>query len=428
MTRRRVLVALLVAAGTLLAAPPVARAQTADDFFDSNVLQEVRIFINSRDYALLRARYQENTFYPADMLWRNMRVRNVGIRSRGTGSRNPTKLGLKIEFDRYTSKQKFLGLASLVLDNLWQDPGLIRDRTAMAMFQRMGQIVPREAFCRLYINNVYEGVYTVVEPIDTTFIARTFNETAGYLFEYNWVNAFYGGYLGAAAKPYKAMFDAKGHSGEGDAKIYGPLIDMFREVNHEVDAVWRERVEAYLDLHQFVTHVAIESFTAEWDGLAGYAGMNNFYLYRHANTSRHRFLPWDKDYSFLQIDSSAFLRVEENVIFRQAMTFPDLRALYLDVLEQCARSAQQDNWLLNEIQRAATLITSSVHQDPRKPTTNARFDEEIVWLQEFARLRPGLVLEEVARARGGDVAAAAAPAIASIIRTADNRPTQPIRR
>jgi hypothetical protein len=404
-----VLLALVVVASWLLAAPSPVGAQTADDFFDSTTLHDLRLFINTRDYALLRARYQENTFYPADMLWGNMRVRNVGIRSRGTGSRNPVKLGLKIEFDRYTSKQRFLGLASLVLDNLWQDPSLIRERTAMALFARMGQITPREAFVRLFINNVYEGVYTVVEPIDTTFVARVFGETSGYLFEYNWVTPFYGEYLGSAYKPYKAMFDAKGHSGEGDAKIYGPLVDMFREANHEVDPVWRERVESYLDLSQLVTLVAIEGFMAEWDGLTGYAGMNNFYLYRYADTNRHRVLPWDRDLAFLRIDTSAFLRVDENAILRQAMTFPDLRALYLDVLEQCARAAQENDWLLGEIQRVAALITPAVHQDPRKPVTNSQYDDAIAWLQEFGRQRPAVVLEEVARARGGQAAVAAAP-------------------
>ena len=33
----------------------------------------------------------------------------------------------------------------------------------------------------------------------------------------------------------------------------------------------------------------------------------------------------------------------------RALRFSDLRALYLDVLEQCARAAAQDRWLETEI-------------------------------------------------------------------------------
>jgi CotH kinase protein len=70
--------------------------------------------------------------------------------------------------------------------------------------------------------------------------------------------------------------------------------------------------------------------------------MNNFYLYRYTGRSVHRFLPWDKDTTFQQADSPIFLRADENVLFRRALAFDDLRALYLDVLEQTARSASED--------------------------------------------------------------------------------------
>ncbi len=104
-------------------------------------------------------------------------------------------------------------------------------------------------------------------------------------------------------------------------------------------AVWRDRVEEYIDLEQFMTHVAIETFLAENDGLLGATGMNNFFLYRSAGTKRHRFLPWDKDSSFLLLDSSIFQRADENVIFRRAFAYADLRELYFQVLESAARSA-----------------------------------------------------------------------------------------
>ena len=97
--------------------------------------------------------------------------------------------------------------------------------------------------------------------------------------------------------------------------------------------MWRERVEEYVDLQQFMTHVAIEVFLAENDGVLGAEGMNNFYLYRFADTKRHRLLPWDKDNSFLVVDYSIFQRADENVLFRRAFAFADLRELYFQVLE-----------------------------------------------------------------------------------------------
>ena len=53
----------------LLAALVLSRpalAQTAADLFDSTTLQEVRLTVNTRDLAALRAHYDLNTHYPAD--------------------------------------------------------------------------------------------------------------------------------------------------------------------------------------------------------------------------------------------------------------------------------------------------------------------------------------------------------------------------
>ena len=168
---------LVVIVGSLSAAGArVASAQTADDLFDGGTLQELRLFINESDLNELRERYTENVYYPADLQWRDQRVRNVGVRVRGLGSRSATKPGLRVDFNRYSAGQTFLGLESLALDNLVTDPALVRERVAMAFFTRLGLPASRESFGRLYINNVFQGVYAIVESIDGDFLERTLDE------------------------------------------------------------------------------------------------------------------------------------------------------------------------------------------------------------------------------------------------------------
>lgn len=121
---------------TLAATASTAHAQTADDLFAPGALHDLRLFMNSRDLQQLRETYEEDTYYQADLDWRGMRVRSVAIRSRGGGSRNGTKPGVKIDFDRFAIGQRFLGLESLVLDNLWQDPSFVRESVTMALFTR----------------------------------------------------------------------------------------------------------------------------------------------------------------------------------------------------------------------------------------------------------------------------------------------------
>jgi spore coat protein CotH len=398
MKRISALAAGIAAVLTLTNVRPV-RAQTAAELFDAQTVQEIRLFINSRDLRTLRERFQENTYYTADLVWRGIRVRNAGVRSRGVASRSGTKPALRVDFDRYTTGQRFVGLRSIILKNLWQDGSMMHERLAMQLFARLGQAAPRESYCRLFINNEYQGLYAIVESIDNSFLGRTLGEDSGYLFSYQHLRPFRGEFLGDDVELYKPLFEAQNHEREADSILYGPIRDLFREVNQPEDAVWRERVEQTLDLAQFVTQAAIETFLAEEDGLLGVNGMNNFYLYRFSGTNRHRFIPWDKDSAFLLAEFSILTRVDENVILQKAMGFADLRELYLQVLESAARSAADETWLENEITAVTDLISSAVESDTHKPFSTEAFFESVEILKDFARRRPSIVLGQVAAAR-----------------------------
>ena len=397
----RLLAAPILVVLALAGAAAPAEAQTSDDLFDASTLQELRLIISSRDLQTLRADFAANTYYPADLQWRDLKVRNIAVRSRGSGSRSGTKLGLQLDFNRYSTSQQFLGMKSLVLDNLVQDPAMVRERVSMAFYDHMGMAAPRESFCRLYINEVYQGVYAVVEAITSELLGRATGDPTAYLFEYHYAGPFYGEYLGDDLVPYKTLFEPRSHQKEADAVLYGPIRDLFREVNEPDDAVWRERVGRLLDLEQFVKYVAVETFLSEIDGVLSSAGMSNFYLYRPTGSTQHRLVPWDKDRTFSEYDSSVVASIDTNVIFRRALAYPDLKTLYLDTLTACARSAAAQFWLEREIVRNSQLIAAAAVEDTAKPYSDDEVTSAVGYLRTFARRRTPFVRQEVARLRAG---------------------------
>jgi len=376
-----------------------ARAQTSADFFDNSTLQDVQLFINTRDLAQLRQRYDENTYYTADFVWRGMRIRNVGVRVRGVASRSAVKPGLRIDFNRYISTQRFLGLGAVVLDNLWNDPAMIREHTSMAFINRMGEPAPREAMGRLFINGTYQGVYALVEAVDENFLQRTIGESDGYLFDYKFTTSFYAQDLGDDLNAYKPRFEPKTHRLESDTAIYLPIRNLFLEANHDMDSVWRDRVSEYIDLEQMVSHVAVETFLSEDDGFLGGAGMANFYVYRPAGSNRHRLFPWDRDSTFTGIDTWILQRVDTNILFLRALQFADLRALYFDVLERCARMAVDDQWLEAQLAQTTNLIREAAYRDTAKRFSNDDYDQAVDFLMQFARERSASVLRQIAETR-----------------------------
>ena len=114
--------------------------------------------------------FRTNQYYAANISIDGEVVQQVGIRSRGSGSRNETKPGLKVDFNKYIKTQEFHGYKTMVLDNLRQDPALMRERLAFAVFEAMGIAAPQIAHARLTVNDEYWGVYTLVEPVSKPFL------------------------------------------------------------------------------------------------------------------------------------------------------------------------------------------------------------------------------------------------------------------
>src|SRR5688500_15384357 len=169
---RSVYRAVAVVLAMFVSAPAIA--QTQDELFNPEVVQRVELWLHESDWEKLKANFRENTYYPADVVWNGQTVRNVGIRSRGLGSRSATKPGLRVDFDRYSSGQQFLGLKSFVLDNLTQDPTGVKETVAMRFFARLGIPAPRETHVQLYVNGSYTGLYGLVESVDKTMMGRVF--------------------------------------------------------------------------------------------------------------------------------------------------------------------------------------------------------------------------------------------------------------
>ena len=79
-----------ISAVVIACASSSVSAQMQDAFFQENVLQDVQLRISERDWQALKAAFDQDTYYPADLTWHGVTVRNVGIRSRGNTTRNGT--------------------------------------------------------------------------------------------------------------------------------------------------------------------------------------------------------------------------------------------------------------------------------------------------------------------------------------------------
>jgi spore coat protein CotH len=388
-------------------AAPSTTALTSDDLFDQTTVRDIRLTMKASDWDTLVETYLEDTYYRADMEWQGQVVAIVGVRSRGSGSRNPVKPGLKIDFGRYVD-QKFLGLKSLVLANAYQDPSMLKQRASMLFFTKMGIPAPRVTHVRVYVNGAYLGLYMVIEPIDKVFLARVFGTDAdgvalnnGYLYEYAWKDDYHFEYLGPDLRIYADLFEAKTRESEAPSVLYGALEDLFRDFNEVPDDDFESVVGAQLGLPLLVRYLAVENFLADRDGALGYWGANNFYLYRFPSARPMQLIAWDKDLAFWAVDYDIVQGAAENVLARRALSHPDLYRLYLQTLLECAAAATEPasadstaGWLEAEVQKETAQIRQAGLADTGKPFTNERFEDELAKVLAFAKGRSAFVVRE----------------------------------
>ena len=358
--------------------------------FDPTVLHEARLEIDRSAWQALRDHYLENQYYAANFAVDGVLVPQVGIRSRGSGSRNEDKPGLKVDFNKYVPGQEYYGYKSLDLDNLIQDPSMLRERLAFLVFEAMGIAAPRNAHARLTVNGEYWGVYALVEPVSKPFLEARLGDKEGNLFDYEWRFAYDFGWLGPKPSRYvPSPFQPQTH--EDDPNVGAGLVAFVQAINDTPDAGFASAISDRIDVDRFLTHVAVEDALAEGDGIVGDFGLNNFYLYEYAARNRFVFIPWDKDNTFRAASWPLYRNLDANVLTRKLTADPAKRRLYADVVSRTVDSFLNSRWLTPQLETAYQQIRAAALADPHKKWTNDQFEGSVAGLRAVidARERDG---------------------------------------
>jgi spore coat protein CotH len=278
----------------------------------------------------------------------------------------------------------------------------MHERVAKAFFRRLGNRAPQEVHARVYLNDDYAGLYTIVEQVDPIFMQQNFGESDGYLYAYEWTFPFIFEDRGAdSSKYYPLPFKPENNL---IYPIVEPIVQMVRTMTQAPDSQFSSAVSQYIDLNAFFKEIAAENFVAEQDGLIGDFTLDNFFLYSFQGTLRSTFIPWDKSNTFWSINWNIFHNFSTNVLTSRALSVaPDLIAIYKNALQQAVNAAGgPGGWLEQEITKEYQQIRQAAYDDTRKlgdkkatgtltPVSNADFDAEVAYLIQFARQRAAFV-------------------------------------
>jgi spore coat protein CotH len=359
---------------------PVGVAPAGAPIFDPSVLHEARLDMDPSAWQALRDNYLQNQFYAANLTVDGVAVRQAGVRSRGEGSRNEAKPGLKVEFDKYVPAQEYYGYKSLVLDNMTQDASMLRERMSFLVFEAMGIPAPRNAHARLTVNGQYWGLFALVEPVSKPFLEARLGEKSGTLFDYEWRFPYDFSWLGSQPSEYVPL-PFQPETNEQKPDVGAGLVAFIRAINEEPAPTFLAAMSGRLDVDRFLTHLAVENAIAEADGIVGDQGLNNFYLYEYGAKNRFVFIPWDKDSTFRSGTWPLYRNLETNVLTRRLVADPVKRQVYADAVSRTVDEFLNPRWLTPQLETAYQQIRSAALADVHKPYANAQFEDAVSGLR-----------------------------------------------
>ncbi len=386
MSMRRILVALTLLVGL------AGFARAADPVFDPLRLHEVRVDIDPADWAALKANYLTNQYYAANVTIDGELIKQVGIRSRGKGSRSDTKPGLKIDMNKYVSGQHFHGLKSMQVLNSIQDSSFLRDIVSYTVYEAAGIASPAISTSKMFVNSEYVGLYLLEETIEQAFLAARFGESSGTAYKYEYTVPYTFTYKSDAISDYVPdPFKPETNSSSFDTA----MAEFVKAINQTPASTFTSTISAYIDPQKFLTYMAVENAIAEHDGFVGQFGMNNFFFYQFGGQKKFVLIPWDKDAAFTSPEWPVMQRLDANELTKRLIADPALKSFYLSQVKSITNSFVTLAFLGGKIDQVYAAFKDAAFADTKKPYGNADVDNGVLGLKGLIAARAANVNSQI---------------------------------
>jgi hypothetical protein len=355
-----------------------------DNLFDDNYLHEFRfesadtnLFISTKDYQQLKMIVDGNI------------IDSVGMKRKGNISAyyNPNKLAIKIKTNKYVSGKKYDGIKEFTLHMNYQDPTMLREKLTYDICNEMGLFSLRTAFAKVYINNNYWGLYTIVEGKDEMYKQKFDNRKMDAIESLD-----FGDMCFISNNPSDYDFESNGGNPtyileNGDETTAWPRFStMIDKANNTPDDQYLQTASTYLNLEDFFKYQAINVYLMNMDSYISFRG-NQIYFYDET-VNIWQIMPWDFNASFGMWNTTNYQPlsypmipdvIENGCIAGKLNNIPTLKNYYLDAMCQLHNSIGDTTNYFAKIDNWANQIRQAVYNDNRKHISNNDFENGIAY-------------------------------------------------
>jgi len=294
---------------------PQAKREAAAAMFSEGSIRTFNLILPEANLETINANPTAEQWVEGTLEMEGDIAQRVGIRYKGSegawydcvqggpwgGGRKICPLNMKVKID-YQADATFHGLKTLQFHAMNDHPGKLTETVAYWFVRQMGIPAPRTAYCKLFINGQFEGLYLHVEQMDGRFVDAWQPDSDANLFKEIWPLAWDG-----TANSEAAMISAL-RSNEKKADV-GNLRAFALELEAAADlTAVRAAIEKWMDVDQALALAALTLALDDDDGAFHWYALDeaspnaarphNFYWLEDPARGKFHLLPWDLDKSF----------------------------------------------------------------------------------------------------------------------------------
>lgn len=301
---------------------PCLRAATDDELF-SGPVQHFVITLAPDQLALLASRRgmgSERTTAEGMVQVGSNVFTEVRVQTKGSGTFRPVAFRPSLTI-KFRNSQPCFGLTKLHLNNSVHDPARLNEFLGGELHRQAGVPTPRATPVRVTLNGRDLGVYVLKEGFDGHFLARNFQDASGNLYDPTWgadIDSPLEVDSGPGRAGWKAALSNGGGAGATQMDREALLVATGSPLKGRLAAL-----TAQLDVERFVSTMALQLMTDDWDGYVRH--QNNYRLYHDPTIDRFVFLPHGMDHLFGSPRSRVFWPEITGIVAGSIMATPGMQ-------------------------------------------------------------------------------------------------------
>ena len=216
-------------------------------------------------------------------------LKNIGLKVKGTGSREAQKKNFAVKFNEFVSGQQLYDMKKIGLKPGYDsDDDFIKNMFYADLLRSIGGPAIRQSFGLLFINDQLYGLTILQEDISSDFITRRFegDNGEGTLFKMTWNNHLH--YSGSDFSIYQTMNTTTALGGviyyyqpeENTPTAWNEIVHFLSFYNTTLGVSFDKNGDDLLDLTSFLRFLVVENF---WLAGDSFISGNNYILYHKNN-------------------------------------------------------------------------------------------------------------------------------------------------